>query len=129
MFARTRIALLAIAAILAGTAPAVAGTEDPVRLPPGPNPGPAAEATVQVGMSCTRSLAQVVCVIIPMYQEVVGVLQKATPQTTTPVGADVAPLVEAAKTFGGVMFDTYFKKIEPQSEELSPLEQLGLPRP
>lgn len=107
MIARTRIALLAFAGVLAGTAPAAAAPPD---FTPSTNPAVVGYATAQLGLACSKCAAQIACSTMPLYQEITAVIERFTPQTA---GTSVAPLVAAMKGVSSVMLEIQFKKPDP----------------
>ncbi len=99
MIAGTRLAVLAVAGVLAGVAPAMA-TEpqtDPV------------ESTTRFGATCTKGIAAVVMSGVPLYQDAVAVAKWFASYTAVPSSGTVSA-VDAAKVFGGKVFEASFKK-------------------
>lgn len=109
MFNSTRIAALAFAGILAGTAPATAAPPEFTLS----NPVVVGQATAQVGMACTKCAAQVACAMVPLYQEISAMIERLTPQSTAPLSAIGAPLYSAAKAASDVLVEIEFKKPDP----------------
>jgi hypothetical protein len=125
MFARSRIALLAFAGVLAGAAPAMAQTGLP-DLPPSGDPAPAAHATTQLGLSCARCAAHVAFTAVPLYQDLATIVQKLAPEA---VGADVSPAVGTARSLVGGALLGIQSKDQPQSIFPAALEQIGFSKP